>query len=192
MAKSKKSTEIVEDIVRPVCDELGLILWDVRFEKEGPDWFLRVFIDKDEEGVTIDDCEKLSRAVDPLIDEADPIKQAYYFEVSSTGLGRKLTKNFHFENKLGEKILIKLIRPIDNDRELKGSLKAFNNGVITIDTIDKKLEVNIKDASFIKLCPSYFEPFKAIKVSPFLTFLELVCKFIFSPLYFMQKKRNIT
>ena len=110
MAKGKKVTETVEEIVRPIAEKMGLILWDVTFEKEGPDWILRVYIDKDNEGVYIDECVDLSRAVDSLLDEADPISIPYNFEVSSAGLGRKLTKPFHFEKKMGETVLARLIR----------------------------------------------------------------------------------
>lgn len=151
MAKGKKATEIVEEIVKPVCDEMGLILWDVRFEKEGPDWYLRVFIDKDS-GVFIEDCENLSRAVDPLIDEADPINQGYFFEVSSAGLGRKLTKDFHFEMKKGEEVLAKLIRATDGVREIRGILTGCEDGKIFIKNDEKIVEVVLKDTSFVKLC----------------------------------------
>ncbi len=151
MAKGKKAIDIVEEIVKPVCDEMGLILWDVRFEKEGPDWYLRIFIDK-EGGVFIEDCEKLSRTVDPMIDEADPINQAYYFEVSSAGLGRKLTKDFHFEAKKGQIALAKLIRPIDGVREIKGTIEGYSDGVVTLSNENGSHNVNVKDTSFIKLC----------------------------------------
>ncbi len=152
MAKGKKATEVVEDIVKPICDELGLILWDVRFEKEGPDWFLRVFIDKEEGGITIEDCESVSRKADPLIDEEDPIKQAYFFEVSSAGLGRKLTKEMHFKTKIGSEVLAKLIRPIDNEREIQGILQDFDDMNISIKLEDKEVKIALKDTSFVKLC----------------------------------------
>lgn len=153
MAKGRKATDVVEEIVKPVCEQMGLILWDVRFEKEGPDWFLRVFIDKDEGGINIDECEALSRAVDPLIDEADPISQNYYFEVSSAGLGRKLVKPFHFEKKLGQVVLARLIRAVDGVKEIRGTLKSYNDGVITIETEDGTLhDVVVKETSFVKLC----------------------------------------
>lgn len=153
MAKGRKATDVVEEIVKPVCEQMGLILWDVRFEKEGPDWFLRVFIDKDEGGINIDECEALSRAVDPLIDEADPIGQNYYFEVSSAGLGRKLVKPFHFEKKLGQVVLARLIRAVDGVKEIRGTLKSYNDGVITIETEDGTLhDVVVKETSFVKLC----------------------------------------
>ena len=151
MAKGKKATEVVEEIVKPVCDQMGLILWDVRFEKEGPDWFLRIFIDK-EGGVFIEDCENLSRTVDPMIDEADPISQVYWLEVSSAGLGRKMTKEFHFEAKKGEEALAKLIRPTeDGRREIRGRIEGCVDGVVTLNTDDGPVQINIKDTSFIKL-----------------------------------------
>ncbi len=154
MAKGRKATDIVEEIVQPVCDAMGLILWDVRFEKEGSDWYLRVFIDKDNEGVYIDECVDLSRAVDPLLDEADPIKQSYNFEVSSAGLGRKLTKPFHFEKKMGQVVLARYIRAVDGVKEVKGVLKAYNDGVITIEREEDGMAVDVivKDTSYVKLC----------------------------------------
>ena len=151
MAKGRKATDIVEEIVKPVCEEMGLILWDVRFEKEGPDWFLRIYIDK-EGGIFIEDCEKLSRAVDPMIDEADPISQAYWLEVSSAGLGRKMTKDFHFEAKKGEEALAKMIRPTqDGKREFRGEIVGCVDGVVTLNTEEGPVQINIKDTSFIKL-----------------------------------------
>ena len=133
MAKGRKAVDIVEELVRPVCEEMGLILWDVRFEKEGPDWYLRVFIDRPDEGVYIQDCEDLSRAVDPLLDEADPISQNYIFEVSSAGLGRRLTKPFHFESKMGEEVLARYIRAKDGVKEVRGILRGQEEGFIDIE-----------------------------------------------------------
>ena len=127
MAKGKKATDIVEELARPVCESMGLILWDVTFEKEGPDWILRILIDKDNEGVYIDECVDVSRAVDPLLDEADPIKQSYNFEVSSAGLGRKLTKPFHFEKKMGQVVLLpfrSLLIPCKIENALSNMLRA--------------------------------------------------------------------
>ena len=153
MAKGRKATDIVEELARPICDQQGLILWDVTFEKEGPDWVLRILIDKDNEGVFIDECVAVSRAVDPLIDEADPIKQSYNFEVSSAGLGRKLAKPFHFEKKMGQVVLARLIRAVDGVKEVKGTLTAYNDGVITIEKEDGvAVDVTVKDTSYVKLC----------------------------------------
>ena len=94
MAKQQNSggaAKVVETLVRPTIEGMGLRLWDVRFEKEGPDWFLRVLVDRDEP-LDTDTCEAVSRAIDPLLDEADPIEQSYYLEVGSPGLGRRLTR----------------------------------------------------------------------------------------------------
>ena len=87
----------------PVVEGMGLRLWDVRFEKEGPDWFLRVLIDRDEP-LDTDTCEAVSRAIDPLLDEADPIEQSYYLEVGSPGLGRRLTRPEHYEAAQGPEV----------------------------------------------------------------------------------------
>ena len=101
MAKGKNhqpggAAAVVEALVRPTVEGFGLRLWDVRFEKEGPDWFLRVLIDRDEP-LDTDTCEAVSRAIDPILDEADPIDQSYYLEVGSPGLGRRLTRPEHYE-----------------------------------------------------------------------------------------------
>ena len=151
MAEKKNTVSVVWDIAKPLADELGLILWDVRFQKEGANWYLRIFIDK-EGGVFIEDCENLSRTVDPMIDEADPISQGYWLEVSSAGLGRKMTKEFHFEAKKGEEALAKMIRPTEDGlREIRGKIVGCTDGVVTLDCEDGQRQINMKDTSFIKL-----------------------------------------
>ena len=98
MAKGKGGGTVgtVEALVMPVLEQLGMRLWDVRFEKEGPDWFLRIYIDRDEP-LDLNACEEATRAINPVIDAADPIDQSYFMEVGSPGLGRKLTRDVHFE-----------------------------------------------------------------------------------------------
>ena len=93
MAKGKGGGTVgtVEALVMPVLEQLGMRLWDVRFEKEGPDWFLRIYIDRDEP-LDLNACEEATRAINPVIDAADPIDQSYFMEVGSPGLGRKLTR----------------------------------------------------------------------------------------------------
>ena len=111
MAKQQNSggaVKTVEALARPVVEGMGLRLWDVRFEKEGPDWFLRILIDRDEP-LDTDTCEAVSRAIDPLLDEADPIEQSYYLEVGSPGLGRRLTRPEHYEALKGQKCAAHLI-----------------------------------------------------------------------------------
>lgn len=155
MAKEKSgaaTVRIVEEIVRPVVEDLGLRLWDVRFEKEGPDWYLRILIERDTP-LDTDTCEDVTRAIDPLLDEADPIEQSYYLEVGSPGLGRRLTRDEHFARYLGEKVAVRLIRPDENgSRDYEGELKAFENGNVTVKTPEGDVTVPLAAASYVKLC----------------------------------------
>lgn len=152
MANSKKpnTVEIVTNLAQPVVEGMGLQLWDVRFEKEGASWYLRVFIDK-EGGVTIDDCEAVSRRLDKIIDEADPISQSYYFEVSSPGIGRALTRLWHLQRYLGQVVEVRLIRPVDGVRDLMGPLLRADEHTIALQTDGGEREIARKDASYIRL-----------------------------------------
>ncbi len=133
MAKKANTEEVVRAVIQPAADSLGLKLWDVRFVKEGSEHYLRVTIDK-EGGIFIEDCENMSRAIDPLLDEADPIAVPYFLEVSSPGLGRPLTRPEHFEAMMGEEVKVHTIRPIDGQRDFIGILSAFDGGVtISVD-----------------------------------------------------------
>ena len=151
MAKGGNTVKIVWDIVEPLAKELGLSIWDVRFLKEGSQWYLRVFIDKDG-GVGIDDCVNLSHAIDGPLDEANPIEQAYILEVSSPGVERDLVRDEHFEAFIGEKIKVKMIRPIEGKREFSGVLESYDDGNITIRLEDESgFTFTKKEASFVKL-----------------------------------------
>lgn len=130
---SNNTVGIVSDLIAPLIKEQDLILWDVRFEKEGSLWLLRIIIDKKPNGVSIDDCEKLSRPVDKLLDQVDPIEQSYCLEVSSAGLERELTKDWHFEESIGELVQVKLIRPYNGEREFIGKLIKYESNQITIE-----------------------------------------------------------
>ena len=142
----------VEQLVRPTVEGMGLRLWDVRFEKEGPDWFLRVLIDRDTP-LDTDTCEAVSRAIDPILDETDPIQQSYYLEVGSPGLGRRLTRPEHYEALRGQKCLAHLIRPDDKGRrEVSGLLLGLENGSIMLDTPEGTTAVPLDAASYVKLC----------------------------------------
>ena len=150
--KGGNTVAAVWELAAPVAEQLGLSIWDIRFQKEGVSWYLRIYIDK-EGGVGITDCENFSRAVDGPLDEADPISIPYNFEVSSAGLGRKLTKPFHFEKKMGETVLARLIRAENGVKEIKGVLKDYDNGFITIEKEDgTQVIVEQKNTSFVKLC----------------------------------------
>ena len=148
--KKGNTVDIVAAIAKPVVEEMGLTLWDVRYEKEGAYWYLRVFIDK-EGGVSIDDCENVSRRLDPMIDEADPIGQAYYFEVSSPGIGRDLVRDWHFEKYMGETIEIRLIRPEAGVRDFMGRLIRNTADSVTIEIDGQEKEIIKKDTAFIRL-----------------------------------------
>ena len=146
------AVKVVEALVRPVVEGMNLRLWDVRFEKEGPDWFLRVLIDRDEP-LDTDTCEAVSRAIDPLLDEADPIEQSYYLEVGSPGLGRRLTRPEHYEQLKGQKIRVKLIRPnADGVREFSGILTGREGSTVTVNTDAGAVTFEVNAASSVNLC----------------------------------------
>jgi ribosome maturation factor RimP len=137
-SKSSSIATKAEALAMPFAEELGLNLWDVRFVKEGAEWYLRFFIDK-EGGVNINDCENLSRALDGPLDEADFIEQGYYLEVSSPGLNRELTKDRHFVQMEGEPVLVKLYRAIDGKKEFAGILLEKKDDTLTITDEDEQL-----------------------------------------------------
>ncbi len=154
MAKQSggNTAQRVEALVRPIVEGMGLRLWDVVFEKEGPDWYLRVLIDKD--GVMdTDTCADVSHALDPVLDEADPIDQSYYLEVGSPGLGRKLTRPEHYEALKGQKIRAKLIRPnADGQREIEGILVSREGSTVTLDTVSGSVSFEVSAAGTVRLC----------------------------------------
>ncbi|MCR5208226.1 MAG: ribosome maturation factor RimP [Eubacterium sp.] len=141
----------VEEIVKPFADELGLTIWDVTFKKEGSDWYLRIFIDK-EGGISIDDCVALTHAVSKPLDEADPIPQKYMLEISSPGVERELTRDEHFVRFTGSPVFIRTIRPLDGVRDFKGTLKSYENKKITVELEDEsELTFDKKELTYIKL-----------------------------------------
>ena len=149
--KGGSTVNTVWEMAEPIAKSLGYELWDVRFEKEGANWYLRIFIDK-EDGISINDCVDMSHAIDKPLDEADPIEQSYCLEVCSPGLERDLKRDSHFEKCIGEKIMVKLIRPVDGQREFKGTLESYDNGNFEL-LLDEgtKLMINKKETSYVKL-----------------------------------------
>ncbi|MEE0898440.1 MAG: ribosome maturation factor RimP [Acutalibacteraceae bacterium] len=123
------AAERVYSLIEETVKNEGVTLWDVRFLKEGANWYLRVFIDKPE-GISIDDCTAVSHAIDPIIDEADPIDKSYFLEVCSPGIERELTRPWHYEAVLGEKIKIKLYKALDGKKEFTGLLKTSGDTLI--------------------------------------------------------------
>ena len=130
MAAKNKTVAEVEAAVTPTLEDLGFSVWDVRFEKEGPNWYLRVLIDRqDGEYMDTDACEKASRAIDPIIDELDPIEQSYFLEVGSPGLGRRLTRPEHYAACEGEQVAARRIHAAEGQvREFSGTLERAGDG----------------------------------------------------------------
>lgn len=118
----------VFDLVKPCVEGLGLRLWDVRYVKEGATWYLRVIIDSDD-GIGIDQCVDAHHAIDPILDEADPVSGAYTLEVCSPGIDRELTRPEHFTQMAGQRVLLKTIRPVDGKKEFEGVLKGAERDV---------------------------------------------------------------
>ena len=127
-----KITEQVWAFAEPVVQAHGCSLWDVEYVKEGGDWFLRLYIDK-EGGVDINDCEAISRKVSDLLDEADPIESSYVFEVGSAGLERQLKRPGDFQQFMGSPVLVKTYQPKDGRKEFAGKLAGYDNGAVLLD-----------------------------------------------------------
>lgn len=142
--------EKVFDLVKPKTEELDLILWDVKFLKEGASYYLRIFIDKPG-GISIDDCTEVSHAVDPVLDEADLIDKAYYLEVCSTGLERELTRPMHFEYLRGQEIIVALYKAKDGSKTHVGLLEDYDGETLKIKVNDELVEFSKAEISKIKL-----------------------------------------
>lgn len=150
MGKHENYEVQTKELILPILENFGVELYDIDFEKEGSDWYLRVYIDK-EGGVDINDCEKVSRAFNDILDEKDYIDEAYIFEVSSPGLGRQLKKDIHFEKSIGMPVDVKLFKPLDKCKEFTGILKEFDQNTVTVTVNDKDMVFVRKDIAIIKL-----------------------------------------
>ena len=122
------AAEKVYSLIEEIVKQQGVTLWDVRFLKEGANWYLRVFIDS-ENGIGIDDCTNVSHAIDPIIDEVDPIDKSYYLEVCSPGIERELTRDWHFEWAKGKKVKLRLYKAVDGKKEFEGILSDVNDSL---------------------------------------------------------------
>ena len=126
-----KITDKVTALARPVVEEEGCTLWDVEYVREAGCWYLRVLIDKDG-GLSIDDCERISRRLDPILDEADPIPESYVFEVGSAGAERELKRPGDFAQFLGSEVEVKLYQPKDGRKAWVGELAGYDDGDVSI------------------------------------------------------------
>ena len=145
-----KITEIVAGFARPVVEEKGCSLWDVEYVREGSDYFLRLYIDK-EGGVDITDCEAISRAVDPILDEKDPIAESYHFEVCSAGLERALKRPSDFERFMGSAITVKLYRPLNGLKEIPGILRGYDDGRVTVEAGKETITFEKSQVALVRL-----------------------------------------
>ena len=145
-----KTEQAVFDIALPIVEKNGLSLWDVEFKKEGADFYLRVYVDK-EGGVAIDDCEKISRELSDELDRVDPIEMAYMLEVCSAGLDRELKRESDFLAFLGHDIDIKLYAPLNGKKEFCAVLKSYENGAITVLADGKELEIPLEKTASVRL-----------------------------------------
>jgi len=145
-----KTTDYVESLLRPTVEALGFELCDVEFVKEYGNWVLTLFINKDG-GVDLNDCEKVSRAVEPVLDEKDPIEQQYYLSVSSLGLDRPLKKDTDYARNMGKELVVKLYVPFEGKKEWIGELRAYdaNSFEIALDE-ERSLTITRKEAALVK------------------------------------------
>ena len=140
----------VEILVKPIITNLGYDLYDVRYEKEGKDYYLRIIIDKPE-GIDINDCETVNNSINDILDEADYIKEQYFLEVSSPGLERVLRKDKHFISQIGNEISIKLFKPIEKKKEFIGILEDYNEqDGITLKVDNTTIKIDLKDIAVAK------------------------------------------
>ena len=150
MSKGKAVENRTEELLAPIAEENGVEIYDVEYLKEGSDWYLRAYIDKPE-GVNIQDCENVSRALSDKLDEVDFIDDAYILEVSSPGLGRTLKKDKHLEKCLGEEVELRLYKPRDKQKDFTGILKSFDADSVIIETEEEEKVFARSEIALIRL-----------------------------------------
>lgn len=136
-------------IVKPI-QNLGYELYDVQYAKEGKDYFLRIFIEKPNGQISLDDCEKVNNEIEELLDSADYIKEQYFLEVSSTGVEKMIRKEKHLKDNVDEYITVNLFKPVNNTKEFVGMLKKFDDEAIYLDVNGEVVELERKNISLIK------------------------------------------
>ena len=149
-----KITDLTAELARPVVEACGCTLWDVEYIKEDGSWYLRLYIDK-EGGISIDDCEAVSRGVDPLLDEADPIQDPYTFEVSSAGADRPLKKPEHFEAFMGAEVDVKFYKAVNGQKNCTGILAGYEDGNVTLEMGGETVTFDKKEIAFVRLHVSF-------------------------------------
>ena len=146
----KKVTELVAELAAPAVAEQGCILWDVEYVREAGQWYLRLYLDKDG-GVDINDCEAVSRAMDPILDEKDPIPDSYQFEVSSAGLERALKRPEDFARFMGSPVTVKLYRPVNGMKEIPAVLRGYEDGRVTVQSGKETVTFEKSQVALVRL-----------------------------------------
>lgn len=154
LAARKNIRDTVREAITPTVEQLGYRIWDVTYEKVGTDYHLEVTIDSDD-GIGIEDCERVHRAIDPILDEKDPIEGFYYLEVSSTGVERELRTPEHITASLGQPVEAKLFTAKDGRKSVTGTLRAFDGRVLLLATPEGELSLEKSEISRLKTL--YFE-----------------------------------
>lgn len=147
--KGGKTAERIKNLALPVCERLGLSLWDVCYEKEGATRYLRVLIDK-EGGLDLSSCEEFSREFNEILDKEDPIDESYVFEAGSPGLNRELKREEHFKAFIGQKVSIKLYKAVNGEKELKAVLQAYDKNRKTIKLDGVETEILLSDCAYVR------------------------------------------
>lgn len=145
-----KITDRVTQLALPIVEQEGCSLWDVEYVREAGTWYLRIYIDKDG-GVGIEDCERISRALDPILDEADPIPDSYVFEVGSAGIERELKRPSDFERYMGSEVELRLYQPYEGSKVFVGALTAYNDGAVSISVGGRELSFTKAQTAQVKL-----------------------------------------
>ena len=145
-----KITEKVTALAKPEVEAEGCSLWDVEYLREAGTWYLRIYIDR-EGGVSIDDCERISRRLDPILDEADPIPESYVFEVGSAGAERELKRPSDFEQFLGHEVEVKLYKPLNGSKSFVGVLQAYADGTVTVECGGKPMSFSEAQTAQVRL-----------------------------------------
>ena len=145
-----KVTDLVTQFAQSIVEENGCSLWDVEYVREGSERYLRVYIDK-EGGVDINDCEKVHRAIDPVLDEKDPIAESYHFEVCSAGLERALKRPEDFARFMGSAVLVKLYRSRNGLKEFPGYLRGYEDGKVTVEAGKETITFEKSEVALVRL-----------------------------------------
>lgn len=145
-----KVTELVSQFAQPIVEQAGCSLWDVEYVREGAERYLRIYIDKDG-GVDVEDCEKIHRAIDPILDEKDPIAESYHFEVCSAGIERALKRPDDFARFMDSPVLVKLYRPRNGLKEIPGVLRGYEDGKVTVEAGKETITFEKSEVALVRL-----------------------------------------